>query len=278
MSVLGELRERYKLLPLAGRLLVVGVFGLLPALYIYFDEGATLEEMQSSLQSQVEEARQKFQQATQKHSNLPKLEEQLHMTQQKLVKAKKELPDTYQIELILEKIATIAKGNGVIMSLFDPTDEVKHQQPYPFVELPIIIDVMGTFEQVAHFLDQLVHLEGTIFLRNLQINRAEARDVAALLGGDAGVKLEMEKDKRSAFQKAKDARSNMRIKTHLEVVVYRSMTNLEANGVGKPVNPKAPIPKTKPDDDHKRPDNSENAAVKNVGKFNIIPKIAASKI
>ena len=88
----------------------------------------------------------------------------------------------------------------------------------------------------------------------------------------------MEKDKRSAFQKAKDARSNMRIKTHLEVFVYRSMTNLEANGVGKPVNPIAPIPKTKPDDDHKRPDNSENAAVKNVGKFNIIPKIAASKI
>ena len=278
MSALEELRERYKLLPLAGRLLLVGALGLLPALYIYLDEGATLEEMQNSLQQQVEESRQKFAQASQKHSNLPKLEEQLQSTQEQLVKAKKKLPDTYQIELILEKIATIAKGNGVIMSLFDPTEEVKHQQPYPFVELPIIIEVLGTFDQVAHFLDQVVHLEGTIFLRSLQINRAENRDLAALQEGDAAGKLNLETDKRSLFQKAKDARSNMKLKTHLELVVYRSMTNLEANGAGKPERQNVPKSTNQPDADKKKTNSSENAAAPNVRKLITAPKIAKSKI
>jgi Tfp pilus assembly protein PilO len=278
MSALGELRERYKLLPLAGRLLLVGALGLLPALYIYLDEGATLEETQKTLQQQVDDSRQKFTQASQKHSNLPKLEEQLQSTQQQLVKAKKKLPDTYQIELILEKVATFAKGNGVIMSLFDPTEEVKHQQPYPFVELPIVIEVLGTFDQVAHFLDQLVHLEGTIFLRNLQINRAEARDLAALQDGDSAGKFNSDQDKRSLFQKTKDARSNMRLKTHLELVVYRSMTNLEANGAGKPEQQNGPKANNQSDEDKKKTGNSENSAAQNVGKLMTAPKIAKSKI
>ena len=234
--------------------------------------------MQNSLQQQVEESRQKFAQASQKHSNLPKLEEQLQSTQEQLVKAKKKLPDTYQIELILEKIATIAKGNGVIMSLFDPTEEVKHQQPYPFVELPIIIEVLGTFDQVAHFLDQVVHLEGTIFLRSLQLNRAENRDLAALQEGDAAGKLNLETDKRSLFQKAKDARSNMKLKTHLELVVYRSMTNLEANGAGKPERQNGPKASNQPDDDKKKTNNSENSAAPNIRKLITAPKIAKSKI
>jgi len=278
MSALGELRERYKLLPLAGRLLLVGALGLLPALYIYLDEGATLEETQKTLQQQVDDSRQKFTQASQKHSNLPKLEEQLQSTQQQLVKAKKKLPDTYQIELILEKVATFAKGNGVIMSLFDPTEEVKHQQPYPFVELPIVIEVLGTFDQVAHFLDQLVHLEGTIFLRNLQINRAEARDLAALQDGDSAGKFNSDQDKRSLFQKTKDARSNMRLKTHLELVVYRSMTSLEANGAGKPEQQNGPKANNQSDEDKKKTGNSENSAAQNVGKLMTAPKIAKSKI
>ena len=278
MSALGELRERYKLLPLAGRLLLVGALGLLPALYIYLDEGATLEETQKTLQQQVDDSRQKFTQASQKHSNLPKLEEQLQSTQQQLVKAKKKLPDTYQIELILEKVATFAKGNGVIMSLFDPTEEVKHQQPYPFVELPIVIEVLGTFDQVAHFLDQLVHLEGTIFLRNLQINRAEARDLAALQDGDSAGKFNSDQDKRSLFQKTKDARSNMRLKTHLELVVYRSMTSLEANGAGKPEQQNGPKANNQSDEDKKKTNNSESSAAQNVGKLMTAPKIAKSKI
>jgi Tfp pilus assembly protein PilO len=278
MSALGELRERYKLLPLAGRLLLVGALGLLPALYIYLDEGATLEEAQNSLQQQVEDARQKFTQASQKHSNLPKLEEQLQSTQQQLVQAKKKLPDTYQIELILEKVATLAKGNGVIMALFDPSEEVKHQQPYPFVELPIVIEVLGSFDQVAHFLDQLVHLEGTIFLRSLQLNRAEARDLAVLQDGDAADKLNFDQDKRSPFQKAKDARSNMRLKTHLELVVYRSMTNLEATGAVKPEQQNGPMANNQPAEDTKKTSNSENSAAQNVGKLITAPKIAKSKI
>ena len=164
------------------------------------------------------------------------------------------------------------------MSLFDPTEEVKHQQPYPFVELPIVIEVLGTFDQVAHFLDQLVHLEGTIFLRNLQINRAEARDLAALQDGDSAGKFNSDQDKRSLFQKTKDARSNMRLKTHLELVVYRSMTSLEANGAGKPEQQNGPKANNQSDEDKKKTNNSESSAAQNVGKLMTAPKIAKSKI
>ena len=229
MSALNELRERYKILPLWGRLLAMGVIGAMPAAYIYFDEGAILEESVASLEQQVEEARSKFRDASSKHANLPKLEKDLQFTQQQLAKAKRKLPDQYRVEDTLEKVATIANGSGVLIKEFSPEEEVKKQEPYPYVELPINVHVSGTFAKIADFLNGLIHLEGTVFIKGIELKRmrvADARKDSETINGTAP-QDPAELQNLSKYKKALMARENLMVQTKVIMAVYRSMGSNE---------------------------------------------------
>jgi|LauGreDrversion4_2_1035121.scaffolds.fasta_scaffold01871_3 Tfp pilus assembly protein PilO len=280
MSALNELRERYKILPLWGRLLAVTVIGFFPAAYIYFDEGAILEESVGSLEQQVEEARVKFREATNKHANLPKLEKDLQATQEQLAKAKRKLPDNYKIEDILEKVSTIANGSGVLIREFSPQDEVKKQEPYPYVELPINIEVAGVFAKVTDFLNGLIHLEGTVFLKGIDLKRMGWRDavrVAETING-ATPSDANENQTLSKYKKAQQVRESLMVKATITMAVYRSMDGSE---VAAPVaNPDGAAPNEDKGGGKKRnkkgAQENENASIKI--PYRAVEKVAMSRI
>lgn len=257
MVGVGELKERYKVLPAWGRLLVAFVIGLVPGAYVYLDESDDLDAKLTTLQTQYEESKQKFDAASQKRANLPKLEEQLQFTEEQLAKAKLKLPDNYRIEDILQRVATIAKSAGVSLVTFDPAQEAKRSQPYPYVELTIVSEIKGSFAQIAMFFDQLIHLEGTIFLRRLDLSRFDARDDKVANSEVAQGAAAADK-KKTPFQLAQAERSNMRVRARFDVVVYRSMTSQESASAPPPAAaapakaPKAP----------KAPDGAEGGAAK----------------
>ena len=212
---LEELKEHYKVLPMWSRLLVAVVIGLAPGAYVYYDQGQTLQDNLAAVQMQEDGARTKFEKARRQKANLPKLEEQLSFTQEQLAKAKRKLPDSYRIEDVLEKAATIAKETGVGLLRFDAGDEIPHNETYHYVELPIVTEVQGRFAQLASYFDRIVHLDGSIFLRHIELVRAKNQTVS------------QSNRRKSAYQLAKEARQNLRLKATFELVVYRGMSDAE---------------------------------------------------
>ncbi len=170
---LDELKQKYKNLPLWARFLLMFVLGLIPGLYFYFDEGQSYEEKLAEILGQEATVRAEFEKARQRKSDLPKLEEKLAFTEDQLNKAKKLLPDSYIIESILEKAATLAIKANVVLERFKPLAEIGHDSDgYRYVELPIETQITGDYQSIATFFDKVAHLESTIFIRNITITPA----------------------------------------------------------------------------------------------------------
>jgi len=225
-----ELKERYKMLPVWARLAVAFSIGLIPCFYLYFDEGAVLNDKLVESQQQVLSSRQKFEEARKKKANLPQLEEQLAYTEEQLAKAKLKLPDRIVIEDILQKAATIAKQTGVQLSSFNPSPDIVHTQPYQYVEAPIATEVIGRFAQVATFFDRLIHLDGTIFMRHIELTRQEA-------DGKNGNRANQDEGTISAFDLAQNARHDIKVHAKFDIVVYRSLGERDQG----PNDPAAPL-------------------------------------
>jgi len=213
-----ELKERYKMLPVWARLAVAFSVGLTPGIYLYFDEGDALNDKLVESQQLVLSSRQKFEAAREKKANLPQLEEQMAFTEEQLAKAKLKLPDRIVIEDVLQKTATIAKQTGVQLSAFNPSPDIIHTQPYQYVEAPIAAEITGRFAQVATFLDQMIHLDGTIFMRHIELTRHEPEDKKA-------IRANQDEGPISAFDLAQNARHDLQVHAKFDIVVYRSMND-----------------------------------------------------
>lgn len=209
-----ELKERYRNLPRWARLLLALVVGILPAGYVYYDEGEDLVLELEEANSAKESAQSKLDRAISKKKQIPEIEERLAELEEQLTKAKKVLPDSFRVEDVLQKTAMIAKETGVKFLLFKPEKEKPGVGDYKYMELPISTEIQGKFNQIAAFFDRLVHLDQTLFLRKI--------DVAANLDkSDAGDMM------LSPHQRALDVRQKIEVKTKFQIVVYRSMTERE---------------------------------------------------
>ena len=221
-----ELKERYKILPMWARLSVAALIGVLPAIYVYYDEGDGLQAELEQVTGEEEVARLKFEKAREKKTNVPKLEEKLAFTEEQLVKAKKKLPDNYRIEDVLQKAATIAKEVGVRFVSFDPGDEKRGLGDYKYMEMPIATEIEGRFNQIAAFIDRVVHLEASVFVRNVALEPAEGEDGLRKKGQGNEAAI----DAAPSFEEAQRSRSELRVQGKVELVIFRGMSEAEAVG------------------------------------------------
>lgn len=212
-----ELKERYRGLPVWGRMAIAVVLGLLPAAYIWLDEAEALEEQLEESKTQLDAADAKLKQAVAAKKRIPQIEERLAELEEQLVKAKKALPDTYRVEEVLQKTAAIAKESGVRMTLFNPEKEVPAgQADFRYMQLPIATEIEGKFNQVATYLDKLVHLEHSIFIKSVDIGSLEPDETT-------------DKTHKSEYQIARENRQNLVVRGKVMMAAHRSMSEKEMN-------------------------------------------------
>ena len=137
------------------------------------------------------------------------------------MKARKLLPEKIRVEDILQKVATIARDVGVQLISFTPKPEVKQETGYPSVEIPIETQITGRFVDVASFIDRLVRLETTIFVRSVAMNLVQQNDGS---GGEPSNAFETIKNSKNL---AKEARQKAKEKAILIISAYRSQTEGE---------------------------------------------------
>ena len=211
-----ELKERYRGLPIWARLLIALGIGLVPAGYVYYNEGEALTTELDEARTERDRAQVKLDRSIEKKKKIPEVEERLAELEEQLSKAKKVLPDSFRVEEVLQKAAVIAKETGVALNLFNPEEEKPGAGDYKYMELPISTEIEGRFNQIATFFDRLLHLEQSLFVR--------AIDIGSILPDGEAANEDLTK---SPHRIALETRQKLQAKAKFHIVVYRSMTERE---------------------------------------------------
>lgn len=96
-------------------------------------------------------------------ARLPEARKRVQELDAKLAKVLLELPDEDDIPQLLTRISDKARDAGLEILYFKPLSEVKKDF---YAEVPVQIQVSGTFHQVATFFDEVGHMERIVNILN----------------------------------------------------------------------------------------------------------------
>lgn len=142
--------------------ILVGVIVLLAAGYWYFMFSPVVAQL-SEINGNIDGLKLQIAEKVGIAANLDKFEKEVERLDFELKRALLELPDRREIDQLLDRISDRAKDAGLEITLFKPTGEnVKDF----YAEVPVQLDVTGSYHQLATFFDEVAHLGRIV---NLQI-------------------------------------------------------------------------------------------------------------
>lgn len=147
---ISKLRMAHRVLILVATVVVLlGIFFAL----IYTPktkEIAAVESELDNLENQINHAKKK-------KEDLEKLEAELDELQDQLIVALRLLPTTSEIPSLLKSITRLGNDSHLEFLLFSPEKEVPKEELY--VEIPVSMEVMGGYHDVAMFFDKIGKLD-----------------------------------------------------------------------------------------------------------------------
>ena len=151
-----EFLEKVFGVPLKIKLSVgIGIVGAVIGIYVYFffmplsTELENLDTSINSLHSEISVRKGLV-------ARLPEATEKVKELDVSLKKALEELPDGRDIPQLLTRVSDKARDAGLLILFFKPMGESRRDF---YAEVPVQIQVSGTFHQVATFFDEVGHME-----------------------------------------------------------------------------------------------------------------------
>jgi type IV pilus assembly protein PilO len=109
---------------------------------------------------------------------LPAVEQEVASLDQKLRRILLELPDQKEIDAFLRSISVLAVDTGLEVVKFSPSAEVPREF---FFELPVQIQLSGTFHQLITFFDELSRLSGIVNIKEIAIKTIRTQGEKVLI-------------------------------------------------------------------------------------------------
>ena len=117
-------------------------------------------------------------------ASLPAYEKQMEQVKKMLAEMEYALPDSQAMASLLTEITNAVLSQGLTITLFQPRDEV----PYGvYAMVPIDIEVMGGFHQVAEFVSTISAMDRIVTVRNLAMQRTRGGETAGQLTASASL-------------------------------------------------------------------------------------------
>lgn len=220
-----EIVSKFKEIPIKKRLLIVGFLAIIPSSLELFEAGQILHEDLATEQQSFDSASAKFEKALQKKKKLPEMETRLTAIKDEMSKARAALPDIFLLDKILEKTSILAEEHEVELLLFDPGKETLSKTAFKYVELPIKLELSGSFADILSFFDRIVHLDLLVHIRDYNMV-VHAKPVNASLPGDDMSSLSIE-------EKQELERKTTKILTSCQMVVFRTLSDNESEAIDK---------------------------------------------
>lgn len=178
--------------PPAGKIFAIALLGLLILVAgYYFVVSKTLEDLESRRQAE-QQLRQQFVFKYRQAVNLEAYREQLAQLKESFETMRRQLPDSNEIANLLVEITQAGLGRGLEFKLFQP-GEAKPAGFY--AELPISIEVTGSYHQLAEFASDVAGFPRIVTLHDLSLTPLGKDSDLLVMKGMAKTYQYVEEDK-----------------------------------------------------------------------------------
>ncbi len=232
--MLEEQIAKYRNLKNSYRIAICIFLGLLYPAYDFQEQWEISQARLEQTQREREAAEKQFLLGKKQKDDLPRLEEKLQFTENELKEASKKLPNDFKMDDILQKATLIASETGLYLEAFVPGEGTPSGVEYKYVEMPIQTKITGTFDQILRFYDRLVHLDLLVYVRNISIGVTKGIAVAQKeIPEDQSKAKTDEKTLAGKSKMTEIIGVNNKLNAIAEVVVFRSLTDIEINEMQK---------------------------------------------
>jgi type IV pilus assembly protein PilO len=178
----GALFERVEKIKMPIRIaILVGTLVLLAGLFVYFIYLPKSEEI-AKTREEIAKLQQKRNQAVVRVRALKKFEAEYAEVDDQFQEALKLLPNTKEIPSLLKSITQLGTDSQLEFLLFSPQKE--RVQDF-FVEIPVSIEVSGTYHNVAVFFDRVGQMERIVNILNVSMTPQKERSTTLTTRCDA---------------------------------------------------------------------------------------------
>jgi len=148
--------EKIGRLKMAHRVIIfAGTVGLILAAFVFLVFFPKTDEIKR-LRTEIDQLDGQIRFAAIKAKNVKKLEADLAAIDKDLKIALRLLPTTSEIPSLLTNITKLGNDSNLQFLLFSPSKEVPKEL---YVEIPVSVEVMGTYHDVARFFDKVGKLD-----------------------------------------------------------------------------------------------------------------------
>jgi type IV pilus assembly protein PilO len=113
--------------------------------------------------------------------NLNERRREMDVLQQKLDEALSELPEQADVDELLAQLNDVGRKSGLEISTVEPTAE---QPAQIYVKIPIRMSVVGNYNEVALFLQEVANMRRIVNVNNLRLGTPQLRSEKVVLNAD----------------------------------------------------------------------------------------------
>jgi type IV pilus assembly protein PilO len=161
--------------------ILLGTLVILAGLFVYFIYLPKTEEI-AQTREEIAKLQQKLNQAKVRAKALPKFEADFAEVDAQFQEALKLLPNTKEIPSLLKSITQLGADSQLEFLLFSPQRE--RPQDF-FMEIPVSIEVSGTYHNVAVFFDKVGQMERIVNILNVSMTPVKERSTTLTTRCDA---------------------------------------------------------------------------------------------
>ena len=178
----GALFEKVEKIKMPMRIAIfLGTLVLLAGLFVYFAYLPYSEEI-AKTREEIAKLQQKLNQAVVRARALKKFETEYAEVDAQFQEALKLLPNTKEIPSLLKAITQLGTDSQLEFLLFTPQKE--RSQDF-FMEIPVSIEVKGTYHNVAVFFDKVGQMERIVNILNVSMTPQKERSTILTTRCDA---------------------------------------------------------------------------------------------
>jgi type IV pilus assembly protein PilO len=174
--------EQIEKIKLAYRVVIlVGTIVLLAALFIYFLYMPKAEEIEKT-NREIATLKAKLQKAKIRAQQLKKFEQEFAQVDAQFQEALKLLPNEKEIPSLLRNITQLGSDSALEFRLFSPKKEKAGDF---YMEIPVALEVSGTYHNVAIFFDKVGQMERIVNILNVSMKPVTPRSTQLVTKCDA---------------------------------------------------------------------------------------------
>ena len=160
------------------KILIILLFGVIAWVAYFFMYFQPKQEEVAELLTKLQDVRIEMQSKRAIANNLPRFNRELEVLRAQLRESLSQLPDSRNVPELLESFSSLAGSSGVRINKFTVGPETVRGF---YAELPVNLELMGGFHNIAIFFDKIGKLERIVNISNVGVRNPRHQEGETLV-------------------------------------------------------------------------------------------------